>query len=49
VATSGLIPEFIAMLQSENVMELNSAVGVFRNLALPGTWKGKASCCDVHV
>lgn len=36
VATSGLIPEFIAMLQSENVMELNSAVGVFRNLALPG-------------
>ena len=35
IAESDLIPQFIALLASENAMEQNAAVGVFRNIALP--------------
>ena len=32
------------MLRSDNVMEQNAGVGVFRNLALAGAWYPRAGC-----
>ena len=40
IANSAVVAPLLDMLQSANVKEVNGAVGVFRNLVLPGAFFG---------